>query len=70
MCIAEVNQSTYELTTIKTYYSNDGYNYFALCPTLNQNLMVVNTEDSRGYNYASGNATTDINIAEIELLDS
>lgn len=68
MCIAEVNQSTYELTTIKTFYSNDGYNYFALCPTLNQNLLIVNTEDSRGYNYVSGNATTDINIAEIELL--
>lgn len=69
LTIAEINQTSYELTTFKTWKSNNGYNYFAITPTINQNLIIANVEDFRGYNYANNqNATTDINIAEIELL--
>jgi hypothetical protein len=73
MCLAEIAQSSpYGLTEYKTYISANGWNYYYFSPKKNGNLLVVNAEDSRCFNYepdGTHGAVTDVNICEIDMLE-
>ena len=74
LIIAEINKSTYELNTLKSYVSYNGYNYYSACSRTNNNLLFSNCQDWRGFNISlRQNAITNIGLCEInaaELLES
>lgn len=71
MTLAEISQSNYAVSVIKSYINSNGWNYFFFAAKANGNILSVSVEDSRQLNNGQIDAktTTDVRIEEIDMFE-